>query len=236
MPLRRLPASLVLSALVAVPVLAACGSDDTSTSTSGARVAVAASDTSCELDRTELTAGETTFAVKNEGSKTTEVYVYGADGEDFTKVLSEVENIGPGTSREMTVDLSGGDYEVACKPGQRGDGIRTAITVAGASGDPADGEAAYDREIELATDGSKINGNLGTAKTGEKIEFKLKNGADTPLILELKDPVDKVAGETEAIEPGATGEIIAELTTAGTWKVIVEGEAREDLVVQLPVS
>ncbi len=48
-----------------------------------------------------------TFEVTNKGSKVTEVYVYGEQGGEFTKVISEVENIGPGTSRDMSVDLGG---------------------------------------------------------------------------------------------------------------------------------
>ena len=92
------------------------------------KVAVTATDDRCELDRADLPGGSTTFVVTNRGCKVTEIYVYGQDGDAFTKVISEVENIGPGTSRDLTVTLGGGTYEVACKPGQQGDGIRTKIT------------------------------------------------------------------------------------------------------------
>jgi iron uptake system component EfeO len=44
-------------------------------------------------------------------------------------VMTEKENIGPGTSATVAVDLAAGAYEVACKPGMTGDGIRTALTV-----------------------------------------------------------------------------------------------------------
>ena len=84
-------------------------------------------DAAKEFARTDLTSGSTTFAVTNKGTEVTEVYVYGDDD----KVMGEVENIGPGTSRDFTVDLSAGSYEVACKPGQVGTGIRTPITVSG---------------------------------------------------------------------------------------------------------
>ena len=77
--------------------------------------------TSVEVARTDLDAGTSTFAVKNDGDDVTEVYVY-ADGDE---VKGEVENIGPGTSRDLDVDLTAGEYEVACKPGMKGDGIRT---------------------------------------------------------------------------------------------------------------
>jgi uncharacterized cupredoxin-like copper-binding protein len=234
---------LASTAAVGLPLLAACGgSDDDGGTTSGSAstVSVQAGDNTCELDRTELEAGSTTFAVTNTGSTVTEVYVYGDSGSgEFTKVISEVENIGPGTSRDMTVDLGTGEYEIACKPGQTGDGIRTAVTVAGgdaAAGAEESAEAAYDREIELATDGSSITGLEGGATAGETIEFKLTNSADAPRVLELKAPDGSVAGESAPVPPGETGEVIVELAEAGTWTVVVEGEGVADLTVELAVS
>src|SRR3954465_9079925 len=120
----RAPA-LIAAALLVVPALAACGG------TSGPSVKVTAGDTSCAVAKTSLTPGKTTFAVHNSGSKVTEVYVYAKSGPGFTKTVEEAENIGPGTSRNLTADLSAGTYEVACKPGMTGNGIRTRITVGG---------------------------------------------------------------------------------------------------------
>jgi iron uptake system component EfeO len=121
----RAPALLV-TALLAVPALAACGGG-----ASGPSVKVTAGDSSCAVAKTSLAPGKTTFAVHNSGSKVTEVYVYAKSGSGFTKTVEEAENIGPGTSHELTVDLSAGSYEVACKPGMTGNGIRTRITVGG---------------------------------------------------------------------------------------------------------
>ena len=45
--------------------------------------------------------------------------------------MGEVENIAPGLSRELHVELPAGTYETACKPGMIGDGIRSALTVTG---------------------------------------------------------------------------------------------------------
>ncbi len=97
-------------------------------------VTVTADDDSCRLSRTDLTAGIETFAITNVGSTVTEVYVY-----QGTRIVTEKENIGPGTSYDLTVDLAAGSYEVACKPGMTGDGIRTPISVTGAAAavDPA---------------------------------------------------------------------------------------------------
>jgi iron uptake system component EfeO len=91
-------------------------------------VTVKATDTGCELSTTEGKAGTTTFAITNGGSMVTEVYIYSGDG----RVLSEAENIPPGLQRQISVPLTeAGRYEVACKPGMVGDGIRAAYTVAG---------------------------------------------------------------------------------------------------------
>lgn len=90
-------------------------------------IAVESGDKTCTVARTELAPGTQTLAAKNTGGAVTEVYVYGPDN----KVVGEVENIGPGTTRELVVKLGPGRYEIACKPGMTGDGIRTAVTVTG---------------------------------------------------------------------------------------------------------
>jgi uncharacterized cupredoxin-like copper-binding protein len=199
---------------------------------------VTADDTACTVARTDLPAGAAAFAVTNKGSSVTEVYVYAQDGQDFDKVVGEVENIGPGTSRELKATLAAGTYEVACKPGQKGDGIRTRITVTGgaaaSSGSASASEEGYDREVELSTDGRSITGVPSGARLGEKIEFKLENGAGAPRTLELKDPTGAVAAEVQ-VAPGQIGEKVVELGKAGDWQVIVEGDGVDDVVGTLPV-
>ena len=119
---------LVLLPVVAVLLagLAACSQDSPSGS---AAVAVTANDDACTLSTTSVPAGTTRFEVANQGGTVTEVYVYKG-----TDVVGERENIGPETNATLTVDLAAGTYEVACKPGQTGDGIRTTLTVTGAGG------------------------------------------------------------------------------------------------------
>lgn len=112
-------------------LLTGCGSSGEADA--APEIAVTATDSACTVATTTLPVGRTTFAVSNQGSKVTEVYVYGERDGAFTSVLGEVEDIGPGTSRDLAVTLSEGRYEVACKPGQTGDGIRQPITVTGAS-------------------------------------------------------------------------------------------------------
>ena len=87
-----------------------------------------ATDTSCELSKTQASTGATTFVITNNGTKVTEFYVYG-EGE---RVMGEVENISPGLQRKLVVNLNqAGKYQTACKPGMIGDGIRGDFTVTG---------------------------------------------------------------------------------------------------------
>lgn len=104
------------------------GCSDSSGGAGGTSVSVVSTDTECKAATTSLPAGKHTFDVANEGSSVTEVYVYG----DGDKVIGEVEDIGPGTRRKLTVELDSGSYELACKPGQKGDGIRVPLTVTAA--------------------------------------------------------------------------------------------------------
>jgi high-affinity iron transporter len=90
---------------------------------------ITSSDAACDLEQTDFSAGKIAFTIMNTGDDITEVYVYGKKGRDFTKIIDEVENIGPGQSNSMTVDLTPGEYQVTCKPGMVGDGIPTKILV-----------------------------------------------------------------------------------------------------------
>jgi uncharacterized cupredoxin-like copper-binding protein len=227
MPSFALPRLLLLAA---PPLLAfgltACGGDSDPAGSS-TDVEVTAGDDSCTLSETKLPAGDTTFAVTNDGSKVTEVYVYAKSGDAFTKVVSEVENIGPGTSRDMDVDLAAGTYEVACKPGQKGDGIRQKITVTGAGAASEASTTKYDRELELSVDDTGLTGlDPATAHQGEKIEFKLENETDGTRTFELKDPAGKVATEFD-VPAGKQGEAVVELADTGAWAGIIEGGAAD---------
>jgi iron uptake system component EfeO len=94
----------------------------------GGPIAVSASDTACEVAAPEAPAGTITFAVNNTGSKVTEFYLYGVGD----RIMGEVENIGPGLTRQLIVEVpDGGQYTTACKPGMVGDGIRSPFTVTG---------------------------------------------------------------------------------------------------------
>jgi iron uptake system component EfeO len=96
----------------------------------GGPIAVTAGDESCEVGTAEAPAGTITFAVRNTGNKITEFYLYGTGG----RIMGEVENIGPGLTRNLIVEVpDGGAYTTACKPGMVGDGIQAPFTVTGSA-------------------------------------------------------------------------------------------------------
>jgi iron uptake system component EfeO len=123
--------------VVSTSLLAACGGDDDTGGTGAAAAAateITATDTTCDVAKKDFSAGTTKFKITNNGTKVTEVYVY-APGD---KIVTERENIGPGTTAELTVQLSAGSYQIACKPGMVGNGIRQNIKVTGQAEHAAD--------------------------------------------------------------------------------------------------
>lgn len=210
-------------AVVLCLALSGCGKDSDSTlTTTRQKAVVKAGDTTCDVSQKEFTAGEIAFEVENAGKDVTEVYVYGKGGDgDFDQIVGEVENIAPGTGRELEVKVGGGEYEVACKPGQTGDGIRTGIEVSGAAATST--ESAYDREVEVEATDFAFKGLTGfTAKAGEKIEFKLENKGRAPHDLVFFDSTGKEIGKVDTVEAGKTGEAIVEFETAGTYSYTCE--------------
>ncbi|NJC71141.1 peptidase M75 family protein [Planosporangium thailandense] len=125
MPIPRHATSITLGVLT-LTGLSACDGRGTA---HGTTIGVTATETGCQVARTELPAGTHTFAVTNKGDKITEFYVYDKDG----AIKGEVENIAPGVTRKLPVELAAGEYQGACKPGQKGDGIRVKLTVTGTS-------------------------------------------------------------------------------------------------------
>ncbi|MDO5645144.1 MAG: iron uptake system protein EfeO [Dermabacter sp.] len=81
-------------------------------------IAVTMSDTECTVAATETPSGLVTFSVTNTGTVPNEFEVLAGDK---LRIISEKENIGPGSTVELTTALSPGDYFTACKPNMVGD-------------------------------------------------------------------------------------------------------------------
>ncbi|GAA3041230.1 hypothetical protein GCM10020229_60500 [Kitasatospora albolonga] len=173
MSVRRSHLAALLTVAVAGVALTACTEQKKDVSSDGA-VQVNATDSACELSKTTFPAGPVNFSVTNKGSKTTEVYVYAAGD----KIVTERENIGPGTKATITAEIKAGEYEVACKPGMVGDGIRQKITVTG--------DAAQ----------AKSDPRLTAAVTAYRTYVQEQADATMPLVRKFADAVK--AGDLEA--------------------------------------
>jgi iron uptake system component EfeO len=136
-------------AVLGMPLLVGC-TDNTKTEDPGAAASanpraltVQSTDTECKLSALDAPSGTLTFAVTNGGSKVTEFYLYGEDGK---RIVGEVENIGPGITRELVLKVEPGNYITACKPGMAGDGIRAPFSVSD-SGEDQQGGSGNDVEL-----------------------------------------------------------------------------------------
>jgi iron uptake system component EfeO len=174
--------TLAVSALaLTVPFLAACtqnaDSDGAADGGNPRALTVQSSDDACQVSNAEAPAGTLTFDVTNTGSQVTEFYLL---GEDRLRIVSEVENIGPGLNRKMTVNAPAGSYFTACKPGMKGEGIRAGFTVTESDQAPtadADQQEVVEEAVEHYGDYVKDQADQLLVKTQQFVEL-YKNGQD----------------------------------------------------------
>ncbi|WP_087117648.1 iron uptake system protein EfeO [Corynebacterium urinipleomorphum] len=120
--MKRSPALLAAVALT-LP-LAGCVENS-----SGDALDVQANEDSCKVATDSVESGTSTFSITNAGERVTEFYVLADDG---LRVIAERENIAPGSTADLTVQLEPGSYYTACKPGLRGANVgQSEFTVTG---------------------------------------------------------------------------------------------------------
>ncbi|MDF3297257.1 iron uptake system protein EfeO [Streptomyces tropicalis] len=108
----------------------------------GQAIRVTAADSRCDTSTTAVPAGRVTLEIANKGSRATEVEIVLPDD----RIVSEKENIGPGTTYTLTAEVKAGSYEIACRPGMKGHGIRQKLDVTG-SGRAARRDPRLDRAV-----------------------------------------------------------------------------------------
>ncbi|MCX4810623.1 MULTISPECIES: iron uptake system protein EfeO [unclassified Streptomyces] len=123
----RLPVATAVAAAAALTAVTACTAK--SDAKDGDAIQVTAADSKCTTSTTSIPAGQVTLKIENTGSKATEVEILFPDD----RIVSEKENIGPGTKYTLTAEVKAGSYEIACRPGMKGHGVRQKLTVTGGS-------------------------------------------------------------------------------------------------------
>ncbi|GAA4968720.1 iron uptake system protein EfeO [Kineococcus glutinatus] len=238
----RTPRPATALTLLAAAALAGCTDAPSADPAAGASpadgtVAVRATDDACEVSSTDLGSGITTFAITNEGSDVTEVYVY-APGD---RIVTEKENIGPGTSYELTVDLTEGSYQVACKPGMVGDGIRQDVRVAGAAEapDPAAeaAVAAYRTWVQQQADASvPLVQQLRDAVAAGDVEGAKALYAPSRVPWESIEPVAESFGDLDPRMDAREADLAAGEAFTGWHRLEKALWTGEDLAPLVPVA
>ncbi|CAD6001829.1 iron uptake system protein EfeO [Agreia sp. COWG] len=95
----------------------------TASSTDASAITVDSSSNACTVSTNTASSGTVRFSVTNSGDQVTEFYLLADDG---LRIVGEVENVGPGISRDLVVQAQPGNYKTVCKPGMIGDGIGSA--------------------------------------------------------------------------------------------------------------
>ncbi|MFT6534900.1 MAG: iron uptake system component EfeO, partial [Alpinimonas sp.] len=176
-------------------------------------ITVDSSADACTLSTATAPSGNIHFAVTNSGSQVTEFYILAEDG---LRIVGEVENVGPDTSRDLVIQASPGTYYTVCKPGMVGTGIgNTSFTVTDSGTKvvrSADVQAAVDtaaanyaayvrNEIDLLVAGTEafaasyVSGDLDTARSlypstrmhWERVETVAESFGDLDPKLDLRE-------------------------------------------------
>jgi iron uptake system component EfeO len=123
------PLLAAAGAAAVLVALAGCVPNNASSTDAAGAITVDSSADGCAVSAATATSGTLTFSVTNSGEQVTEFYLLADDG---LRIVGEVENVGPGISRDLVVQAQPGDYFTVCKPGMVGDGVgKAAFTVSG---------------------------------------------------------------------------------------------------------
>ncbi|MER7193651.1 iron uptake system protein EfeO [Streptomyces flaveolus] len=192
--------SVVTAVATAAALTAVTGCAEKSDSANGDHVVtVTAKDDACDVSTKEFPAGHVELAIENKGSKVTEVYLLFPDD----RVVTERENIGPGTKQRVTAEVKAGDYRIVCKPGMKGKGIRQDVKATGgkaAKRDPRLDEAvaAYRQYVQQQADETlpKAEAFAKAVQAGD-LEAAKKAYAPSRIGWERTEPVAESFGDID---------------------------------------
>lgn len=134
----RIAAALVSGMML--PTLVGCTHD--TRDGDGRTISVTSTDDSCDLSADTAPAGRLVYKVTNAGSTVTAFYVY--DPERL-RIVGQVENLGPGLSRDLVMNLPPGSYVRTCETGGVTEGSSGKFTVTESDEHPAESGASQDQ-------------------------------------------------------------------------------------------
>ncbi|MBT2511002.1 peptidase M75 family protein [Streptomyces sp. ISL-98] len=199
--MRPVRLSVVTAAATVAALTAVTGCAEKSDAKGGdGAIRVVAKDDSCEVSKKKFPAGHVELAVENKGSKVTEVYILFPDD----RIVTERENIGAGTKANITAEVKAGSYEIACKPGMKGDGIRQKVEATGGgkvarrSPEMDAAVAAFRTYVQAQADETlpKVKVFTDAVKKGD-IEAAKKAYADSRIGWERTEPVAESFGDID---------------------------------------
>ena len=142
--MRRQPVPVVRAGVATAALVAALAG--CSSTQADQAIAVTGTDTTCTPGTSTVSAGTVELRFDNKGTKVNELYVLRPDG----SIVTEKEDVAPGVSARVTVELPAGSYTLQCKPGMTGDGIKAPLTVTAAQGAAAVPAASADPRLASA--------------------------------------------------------------------------------------
>ncbi|MEU3301016.1 iron uptake system protein EfeO [Streptomyces sp. NPDC006678] len=195
----RLSVVTAIAAVTALTAVTGCAEKSDAKGGGHDAIAVTAKDDSCEVSKKEFPAGHVQLDIENKGSKVTEVYILFPDD----RIVTERENIGPGTKASLTAEVKAGDYEIACKPGMKGDGIRQQVKATGGNAAKRSPEmdeavAQYRTYVQQQADETlpKVKVFTDAVRAGD-IEAAKKAYADSRIGWERTEPVAESFGDID---------------------------------------
>ncbi|MZD10174.1 peptidase M75 [Streptomyces sp. SID5785] len=138
----RLTVATAVATVAALTAVTGCTEKSDAKGEGSGAIKVTATDESCKVSATSFPAGHVELAVENKGSRVTEVEILFPDD----RIVSERENIGPGTKHTLTAEVKTGDYRIACIPGMKGKGFRKDVKATGGKA-PAKRDPRLDKAV-----------------------------------------------------------------------------------------
>lgn len=209
---RRSALALPLLALAGVG-LAGCvdnnaGTSASSSASAGAdgadgatEITVTITDDGLTLSTDSFPSGVVTFTMTNKGSVANEFEVL---TENKLQIVSEQENIGPGTTATLTTALAEGTYYVACKPNMVGElkGV-TKLTVTQGAAVEVDEDTAKLEEQAVANYTAYVRDQVGQLLEATQTFAAAYTGGDADSIAKAKELYPLARMHYERIEPTA---------------------------------